>query len=346
MKKILVIEDNIEVRENLCEILELANYKTYEAENGIIGIEQVKKQKPDIILCDVMMPVLDGFGVLRILSRDPEFMHIPFMFLTAKAEKSDFRKGMGLGADDYITKPFDEVELLDAIEIRLAKSVKLSAITNTDQGIRTFFSEAKAEEALRNLSEDRENRKYNKKSVIYENGQYPNYLYYIISGNVKTTQMSDTGKELILNVYSDGDFLGLISLLQDRPHQETATCREDTEVLLIPMEDFRLLMFNNRDFSAKFINLLAHHASHSISQLIDLAFSSVRKKVSKAILAFGEIDNLPEFVVAREDLAAHAGTARESVIRTLADFKSEGLISIDGGKITILQQDKLENLPQ
>ena len=346
MKKILVIEDNTEVRENLCEILELANYETYQAENGVIGIEQVKACNPDLILCDVMMPVLDGFGVLRILSRDSELMHIPFMFLTAKAEKSDFRKGMGLGADDYITKPFDEVELLDAIEIRLAKSAQLASISNTEQGVRTFFSEAKAEEALKDLSENREKRKYNKKSTIYEFGQYPKYLFFLISGNVKTSQISETGKELILNVYNEGDFLGLVSLLQNTPYQETAICREDTEIMLIPAEDFRLLMFNNRDFSAKFINLLAHHASHSKGQLIDLAFSSVRKKVSKAILAFSEINNSAEFDVAREDLAAHAGTARESVIRTLSDFKSEGLISINGGKIKILEMKKLSNLPQ
>ena len=346
MKKILVIEDNVEVRENLCEILELASYQTYQAENGKVGVQSAKDNAPDLILCDVMMPELDGFGVLRILNRDPQLMYIPFMFLTAKAEKSDFRKGMGLGADDYITKPFDEVELLDAIEMRLKKSEQLAAIANTEQGVRSFFSEAKADQALHELSENKEKRNYEKKSTIYKEHQFPNYLFFIIHGSVKTTQINDAGKELILQVYGPGDFIGLVPLLQNSAYLDSAICREDTEVLLIPVDDFRLVMFNDRDFSAKFIQMLASHASHTESQLIDLAFSSVRKKVAQAILAFANKEKTLELNIAREDLAAMAGTARESVIRTLTDFKNDGIIRIDGGTLTIVDIDRLTELPQ
>src|SRR5690606_33395566 len=116
MKKILIIEDNSEIRETTQEILELADYDVIVAGNGKEGVEMVKSHAPDLIICDVMMPVLDGFGVLRILSRNPDTSSIPFIFLTAKADKKDVRKGMNLGADDYITKPFDESELLEAIE--------------------------------------------------------------------------------------------------------------------------------------------------------------------------------------------------------------------------------------
>ncbi len=104
-KKILIIEDNEDIRENLAEILELAGYESFTAENGKIGVEIAEKLMPDLILCDVMMPVLDGFGVLSILNKKPQTADIPFIFLTAKAEKADFRYGMNLGADDYITKP-------------------------------------------------------------------------------------------------------------------------------------------------------------------------------------------------------------------------------------------------
>ena len=121
MKKILLIEDNNEMRENTSEILSLANYAVFTAENGKIGVEIAKKDKPDLIICDIMMPDLDGYGVLHILSKDPETAGIPFIFLTAKAEKSDMRKGMNLGADDYLTKPFDDTELLNAVEVRLKR---------------------------------------------------------------------------------------------------------------------------------------------------------------------------------------------------------------------------------
>jgi DNA-binding response OmpR family regulator len=105
-KKILVIEDNSEVRENLEEILELSGYEVVVAEDGKVGVDKAISEKPDLILCDVMMPRLDGFGVLNILSKRSQTADIPFIFLTAKTEKSDFRRGMNLGADDYITKPF------------------------------------------------------------------------------------------------------------------------------------------------------------------------------------------------------------------------------------------------
>ena len=100
MKKILVIEDNQDVRENLAEILSLSGYEAITAENGKIGVEKAQKEDPDLILCDIMMPELDGYGVLHILSRQQKTADIPFVFLTAKAEKEDFRKGMSLGGDD------------------------------------------------------------------------------------------------------------------------------------------------------------------------------------------------------------------------------------------------------
>ena len=122
MKHLLLIEDNIEIRENTAEILELAGYKVQTAENGKVGVEMALKEKPDLIICDIMMPVLDGYGVLHLLNKNPELTGIPFIFLTAKAERSDFRKGMEMGADDYITKPFDSEVLLLKIKAILKRN--------------------------------------------------------------------------------------------------------------------------------------------------------------------------------------------------------------------------------
>ena len=121
MKNILIIEDNIDVRENTADLLELANYKVATAENGKIGVEMVKKLQPDVILCDIMMPELDGYGVLQKLSENAKTASIPFIFLTAKTEKFEQQKGMNLGADYYLTKPFNEHELLTSIETILKK---------------------------------------------------------------------------------------------------------------------------------------------------------------------------------------------------------------------------------
>src|SRR6478752_4177407 len=121
MRHILLIEDNDEIRENTAEILELANYKVDTAANGKLGVEKALKTTPDLIICDIMMPVLDGHGVLHLLQKNEILKNVPFIFLTAKAERGDFRKGMEMGADDYITKPFDDIELLNAVEVRLKK---------------------------------------------------------------------------------------------------------------------------------------------------------------------------------------------------------------------------------
>ena len=110
MKTILLIEDNKDVRENTAEILELANYKVLQAENGKIGVELAQQKIPDLIICDIMMPVLDGYGVIHLLNKSQQTAGIPFIFLTAKSERSDFRKGMEMGADDYISKPFDDID--------------------------------------------------------------------------------------------------------------------------------------------------------------------------------------------------------------------------------------------
>jgi DNA-binding NarL/FixJ family response regulator len=126
MKKILVIEDEPEMRRNIATILRLEGFAPVAAENGRKGVETANKEKPDLILCDVMMPELDGYGVIKALHNEPATMNIPFIFLTAKGERTDIRGGMNLGADDYLTKPVDKADLLRAIRTRLSRADQLS----------------------------------------------------------------------------------------------------------------------------------------------------------------------------------------------------------------------------
>src|SRR5436309_2058407 len=110
MKTILIIEDNQDVRENTAEILELASYNVIQTANGREGVDMAQKSKPDLIICDIMMPELDGYGVIHLLNKNKLTANIPFIFQSAKGERGDFRKGMDMGADDYISKPFDDIE--------------------------------------------------------------------------------------------------------------------------------------------------------------------------------------------------------------------------------------------
>ena len=197
MKRILVIEDNPEVRDNTAELLELANFEVEVAEDGMQGVAKAREWKPDLIVCDIMMPKLDGYGVLRILSTNPDTAGTPFIFLTAKAEKADMRKGMILGADDYLTKPFEESDLLDAIEIRLKKRTEvLDKTQQADTSVEGFVANVGGLDELAELSQEHKLRPFKKKQVVYMEGDPAHYLYQVKSGSIKTTRTDQYGKEL------------------------------------------------------------------------------------------------------------------------------------------------------
>ena len=346
---ILIIEDNPEMSENIVSILELADYNVLAAPNGKIGVEIAQKQLPDLILCDVMMPELDGYGVLHILNKDPETAGIPFIFLTAKADKSDFRAGMNLGADDYITKPFDGFELLKVIEIRLKKNAFVKSPFGNDlHDVNTFFSKAKELKEFQKLSENRPLRTFRKKDIIFMEGQTPNDLYFISQGRVKTYKINYDGKELVTGIHAAGTFLGYTALLEEKPYSENAEALEDTQVSIIPKDDFLLLLYSSKDVARKFIKLISNNLDEVERRLLDVAYQSVRQRVAGALLQIREkyIQPGAESTIsfARRDISGLIGTATESLNRTLADFKDEGLIAISDGGLKILDPKKLERL--
>ncbi|MEO6251956.1 MAG: response regulator [Ferruginibacter sp.] len=350
MKHLLLIEDNHEIRENTAEILELAGYKVHTAENGKVGVEMALKEKPDLIICDIMMPVLDGYGVLHLLHKNPELTSIPFIFLTAKAERSDLRRGMEMGADDYITKPFSDIELLNAVESRLKKMAILSKeFDNNPEGMHQMLNEFKGINALQELAADRNINHYKKKQPIYSEGNYPNRLYYIRKGKVKTCKTNDAGKELTVGLFNEGDFFGYTALLEETVYKETAEAIEECDIAIIPKEEFETLLHSNRDVTHKFIKLLAKNITEKENQLLGLAYNSLRKRVADALLTLQakyrqEKQDQFSIHISREDLANIAGTATESLIRTLSDFKSEHLIEIKEGNIIITNEKKLADM--
>lgn len=348
-KKIALIEDNLEMRENIQEILHLANYQVYSAENGKKGVELIKNEKPDLILCDIMMPELDGYGVLYMVSKNPETAGIPFIFLTAKSEREDFRKGMSMGADDYLTKPFEDTELLDAIERRLNRIEQLSKeFVPSEKGLHDFLDSVNGIESLEKLTHEKRSKKFNKKDSIFFEGDFPNFLYFVNSGKIKTSKMNKDGKDFITGLFNEGDFFGYTEMIKDCNYTESATALENSELTLIPREDFLKLLYSSKDVSSKFIKMLAGNMAQKQEELLNLAYDTVRKRVADSLLKLNEKYNPthePGFSmsISRDDLAAIVGTATESVIRTLSEFKSDGYINIKGSNITILAPDKLKN---
>lgn len=350
MKKILLIEDNEDIRSNTAEILELSNYNVIVAENGKTGVAKALEHKPDLIICDIMMPELDGYGVLHAVQRNDSIKNTPFIFLTAKSERSDFRKGMELGADDYITKPFDGTELLNAIGSRLKKIDLLKEDLNHGlEGLHQLMQVSSGKELLAELTAGRNINHYKKKQLIYTEGNHPNRLYYVIKGKVKAYKTNEDGKELVTDLFSPGDFVGHIALLEGAPYKDTVETMEESELAVIPKEDFDDLLNKSPEVVKKFIQLLARNISEKETQLLRLTYNSLRKKVADAILivqAKYRQNKEENFVIdiSRENLASIAGTATESLIRTLSDFKNEKLIDINNGCISIINQKKLETL--
>ncbi|MBL7856785.1 MAG: response regulator [Cyclobacteriaceae bacterium] len=346
MKKILLIEDNPDVRENTSEILSLANYEVVTAENGKIGIEMAQKESPDLIICDIMMPELDGYGVLHILSKKPETGRIPFIFLTAKTEKTDIRKGMNLGADDYLTKPFDDTDLLNAIEARLRKSaMQQKDYDATPEGLDNFLRDAQHVLNIKDLAKDKKVKQFKKKSEVFSEGDAPLHAYFVKSGNIKTFKSHPDGKELITNLYKENDFFGFEPLLDDSAYKESAIAMQDSELIAIPRHDFLTLLQSHPDVSASFISLLCKKVAEKESQLLNLAYNSVRQRTAEALLKVWQIKDTKEVIaISRDDLAKLVGTASESVIRVLSDFRDEGLIEIESGKIKVTQPARLEKV--
>ncbi|PWU09481.1 MAG: DNA-binding response regulator [Verrucomicrobia bacterium] len=148
MKKILVIEDEAETLQNLVLMLEMEGFKPLSAPNGCAGVAVAKKELPDVILCDVSMPELDGYGVLQALRAEPETVSIPFIFLTAKGDKRDLRAGMNLGADDYLTKPASAEEVLSAIRARLDRHSEKERAAMAKVALKPNFESSKPLESL------------------------------------------------------------------------------------------------------------------------------------------------------------------------------------------------------
>ena len=381
MKTILVIEDTPDMRENIAEILQLAPYQVLQAANGKQGIELARQTRPDLIICDIMMPELDGYGVLHIMGNDPNLAEVPFIFLTAKAELTDFRYGMNLGADDYLTKPFDDHTLLNTVAVRLQKGERgqtepLQNPVSLDNLASALLQQTDTHQTL---CDNYPTAQFGRKHRLFTAGSWPTALYFIRRGKVKLFKTDPSGNEFITILCGTGDFVGYLALLQEMAYPETAELLDDSEVCTIPKADFLALIYHNQDVSNQFIRMLAGNVTAHQDRLLQLAYQSVRKRVAEALLmvqrkfysqsddssisawtnrpgslrfpsgsgqpiASDDVNKSLPMTLSRENWSHLVGASTETVIRILSDFRTEGLIDVNGSQITLLDIDKLTNL--
>ena len=339
-----------------------------QADNGKAGIELARQNRPDLIICDIMMPELDGYGVLHIVRKDPDLADTPFVFLTAKAELGNFRTGMNLGADDYLTKPFDDLTLLKAVEIRLNKNAETPPDPTTssarqDKLMRAILNQAGTRETL---CENYPTTQYNRKHRLFTAGTWPTALYLVHQGVVKLSKQDALGNEYITSLLGTGDFVGYLPLLQDDPYAETAELLEDAQVCTIPRADVTALL-HYPDVVDELIRMLTGEVASLQDRLLKLAYQPVRKRVTEALLMVQQKfyplptspqpENLsasaqdnpapvvsPPMTLSRENWAHLVGASTETVIRILSDLRTEGLIDIQASQITLLDMDKLNRV--
>lgn len=348
MTKVLLIEDDKVLRENTAELLELSNFEVITAPNGELGLKSIKINLPDIIVCDIMMPKLDGYEVLNEVSKNNKTKYIPFIFLSAKTEHKDVRKGMNLGADDYITKPFTEDELICAIKSRLAKA---SILRDKEQSeVQNYIEKDELINLndLKNFFDDYGDEfTYDKDEIIYKEGDHSNFIYLITKGAVKCHKLDVKGKELATSLYKEDDLFGYTSFTHNLPHKETATAIKKTKLVGLSILQLSEILKNNNKLAIALIDHLTDDLSYIKDQLLEMAYSSVNKKTASTILQFAEkINRRPNdpIKISRNDLASVAGIATETFIRTLTHFKEQRLIKSEGRNIVVLDIDGLKQI--
>ncbi|WP_028376730.1 response regulator [Leeuwenhoekiella sp. MAR_2009_132] len=348
MKHLLLIEDDLVVRENTQEILELHKFKVTSAANGRLGIKIALDLLPDLIICDIMMPEIDGYGVLKTLSENENTSHIPFIFLSAKTEHKEIRQGMNLGADDYLTKPYEEEELINAISSRLAKAQLLAEKTAPAPQEELLEDRFKNLNELKNFFDDEgELLSYNKGDLIFAEGEPSNKIYLILKGVLKTYRMEENGKELTTALYKADDFVGFTSFTENLSHHDSAIAMEETQLAAVSKSDLKSILERNQNVALELVNLLTTNLSDLKDQLLQMAYSSMKRKTAHTILQFAKIlQKNPDgtITISRYDLANVAGIAKESLIRTLSEFKKQDLIEMKGRNISILNLEALEKI--
>jgi len=343
MKRILIIENNVNLLSSYKEVLKKAGFNAIIALHGDTGINEAITKMPDLILCNTSVPYIDGFGVLAVLSKNPATAHIPFIFVSPTSKSANLRKGMDMGADDFIMHPFRNNELIKAVEARFNKS-KLRGHANEaliDSPDDAFLNE-KGIEQLQETILQSNFRRIKKKQTLYYEGDYNQGIYFLKEGCIKTFKINSDGRELITNIYNSNSFIGLDYLMIDGPLCENAEAIECCSVYFITKKIILDLLNTDVKLNHYIIKWLSNDLVHKKGRLVELAYESVRKRLSKVIIQLNK-DSFPinKVEISRDELAGLAGVASETVSRILTDFKQLGLIERNGNFINITNQEGL-----
>jgi len=334
MKRILIIEDDLEVQTDLKEILELMDYQVVTADNGKSGVQLALNSSFDLILCDVVMPMIDGFGVLNILRKKPSTKNIPFVLLTEKSNNLDFRRGMNLGADDYLAKPFRRNDLLRVVEVRLEKSSNKKS--TEEYSSFEFRNPELGYEELNQLFGELPAKEYRAKEVIFPEGKLLQNIYWVKKGRVKIAKLNDFEKEYIFSFIDPEKTFGYSAMFRNKPTGFSATAVVDSVVVAMDREVFLNHMKTKPDINFYFLKKLSENLHIKEAQIIHLAYNPIRKRVSDALFELSAQFSEGIISMSRDDLSHFVGMTKESLVRVLSEFKKENWVELKGNEIKII----------
>ena len=349
MRKILLIASDPAIRTLTTDVLALAHYQVLLAQDGKSGVEMAETEQPDVVITEIAMPGLDGYGVMHLLQSYPWFYNTLFIVLCTACDKVELRRAMSMGADDVIIKPFDGTELLSSIEVRSKKRDSLAKSNGHSPD--TIAPPVQTEkELMMQLISDRNIDRYNRRQLIYKKGDRPTKLFYLINGKARSFNTHPDGKDLAIDLFGPGDFLGYADILKNHNYAESVETIEYVELAVIPRAEFEQLVFQNPVFARRFIDLAVTRSKIMEHRLLWMAYHTLRQKVAAALLhlieKYGNGQNSPfEINLNRSVFASIAGTATESSIRTLGEFRSEKLIELEtDGTIRVTNPKRLGQL--
>ena len=335
MTKILIIDDDKAFRHITAEVLRVAGYEVELAPDGKTGVIMAQSTIPDLILCDIQMTDLDGYGVLKILSKELETAAIPFIFISSQKDSSSIRKSLFHGGDDYLIKPIQSSELIESVEKRL-KRIQLWKSNSIENSGNKFFKYKPIASFLSEFFADRKLKALKKKDKLYYENDFANHAYYVISGKIKTIKTDSYGKEYVTDLFLPGSLFGFLPIKDNGEHQDTAVAMEPSVLAIVPKHEFVDYLKREPSFSFALMQLMSENIAEKENRMLQLAYATVKERVAETLLFFHsqpEVNAIEN--ISRDDLASIIGTTKESLVRALSEFKKDGSISASSKEIAI-----------
>jgi CRP-like cAMP-binding protein/CheY-like chemotaxis protein len=336
MARILLIDDDQAFLKMTSEVLNVAGYDVDFAADGKTGVIMAQATHPDLILCDIQMMELDGFGVLKILSKENDTASIPFIFISSQNDGASIRKGLFHGGDDFLIKPIQSSELIDAIEKRLNR-IQLWKSSSNEKMDNKFFKNKPIGIFLSDFFANRKLKALKKKDKLYYENDFANHTYYLISGKIKTIKTDSYGKEYVTDIFLPGKLLGFLPIQENGEHRETAVAMEPSVIAVVPKHEFVDYLKQEPSFSFAIMQLMSENIAEKENRMLQLAYATVKERVAETLLYFHNEQDAPSPIagISRDDLASIVGTTKESLVRALSEFKKDGSIKALSKSIAI-----------